>query len=59
MTLPNLVHWILFWMDLRGLSNNKKLLKKEKGYRNAENASDNESNNNESWKSGGADGGGN
>ena len=41
MTLPNLVLWMLFWMDLWGLSKNKKLLndliEKEKGYRNAEN----------------------
>ena len=61
MTLPNLVLWILFWMDLWGLSKNKKLLndliEKEKGYRNAENTSDNDSNNDESWKSGGAGGG--
>ena len=49
-------------MDLQGLSKNKKLLndliEKEKGYRNAENTSDNESSNDESWKSGGAGGGG-
>ena len=61
MTLPNLVLWMLFWMDLWGLSKNKKLLndliEKEKGYRNAENTSDNESNNDENWKSGGAGGG--